>query len=49
MKRAHRRSHRLVWPIFLLCSSAVVGLALFQRQAVPPNPFWPPILAAVGT
>ncbi len=49
MKRAHRRCHRLVWPILLLCSAAAVGLALVQRSAVPQNTAWPPILAAAST
>jgi len=46
MKRAHRRCHRLVWSILLLCSAAAVGLALLQRPAIPQNLVWPPILAA---
>jgi hypothetical protein len=44
MKRAQRRGHRLVWPILLLCSAALIGLALVQRPAVPQNAVWPPIL-----
>jgi hypothetical protein len=48
MKRAHRRSHRLVWLILLLGSAVVVGLALVDRPAVPENPVWPPVLAVAG-
>jgi transposase len=49
MKRAHRRFHRWGWAILLLCWSAAVGLALFQRPAVPLNLVWPSILEAVST
>ena len=48
MKRSHRRTHRLLWPLLLACAAAVVVLALLQRPATPQNPDWPPPLAAVS-
>jgi hypothetical protein len=49
MKRVHRRWHRLVWPLWVLGTLAMVGLAQTQRPAVPQNPVWPPTLAAAST
>ena len=49
MKRMHRRWHRLLWPLLMLCAAAVVGLALFQRPAILQNPDWPASLAPAST
>ena len=49
MKRAHRRAHRVLWPLLLLCASAVVGMALIGRPVVVPNPVWPAMLETAST
>lgn len=48
MKRKHRRTHRLLWPMLALCLAAVVGFALVQRPEEPVNPVWPAVLVPVS-
>jgi hypothetical protein len=49
MKRSHRQCLRWIWPLLLLLSAAVVGLALAAHPAVLQNPDWPPALTRSST